>query len=50
MEELGAPAAAGAAVREHTAAALDAIEHLPFSRSGRADMRELVEDLAGRSR
>lgn len=50
MERLGAPAAADAAVVEHTKTALALLERLPFSSDGTSDMRELVAALAGRTR
>ncbi len=50
MERVGAPDAAAAAVREHTDVALRLLERLPLSTGGRMDLRDVVEDLAGRSR
>jgi len=50
LEELGAREAADAAVAEHTAEALGAVADLPFSPRGRADLRDLVSSLAGRTR
>jgi geranylgeranyl diphosphate synthase type I len=50
MERVGAPAAAAAAVRDHLVDAAECLGRVPLSTSGRADIDELINYLAGRTK